>query len=79
MRIRYITNGRPRFRILTNDVENLTQIHKGLTNAGFRQVGLIRFWLHVITAGRRGFKPLGKRKQEIPKTITRAIYDNNAD
>lgn len=55
MRVRYISQDRRRLRVLTNDVEQLTHIHRQLKTE-FQQVGLVRFWVHVVTAGRRGYQ-----------------------
>ena len=55
MRIRYISTDRRRVRVLTNDVEQLLHIHRKLITEGFRQVGLIRFLIHLASAGRRGY------------------------
>lgn len=49
MRARYTdrTKGR-RVRVLTNDVKALCKIDTELTNEGFKQVGLLRFWIAVV-------------------------------
>ena len=59
MRIRYISTDRRRVRVLTNDVEQLLHIHRKLVTEGFRQVGLIRFLIHLATAGRRVYGERG--------------------
>jgi hypothetical protein len=61
MRIRYISTDRRRVRVLTNDVEQLLHIHRKLVTEGFRQVGLVRFLIHLATAGRRGY---GEREKK---------------
>lgn len=55
MRARYISDKRARVRIFTNDVGVLTQLHRRLIVEGFQQVSFIKFWVHVLTSGRRGF------------------------
>jgi len=55
MRARYVSNSRARVRIFTNDVTILTHLHRRLVAEGFQQVSFIKFWVHVVTAGRRGF------------------------
>ena len=55
MRARYISDSRARVRIFTNDVTILTQLHRRLIVDGFQQVSFIKFWVHVVTGGRRGF------------------------
>jgi hypothetical protein len=55
MRVRYVSDSRARVRIFTNDVTVLTQLHRRLIAEGFQQVSFVKFWLHVATAGRRGF------------------------
>jgi len=55
MRVRYVSNSRARVRIFTNDVTILTRLHRRLVAEGFQQVSFIKFWIHVLTAGRRGF------------------------
>lgn len=49
MRARYTdrTKGR-RVRVVTNDVKALCKIDTELTNEGFKQVGLLRFWIAVV-------------------------------
>ena len=49
MRARYTdrTRGR-RVRVFTNDVKALCKIDTELTNEGFKQVGLLRFWIAVV-------------------------------
>jgi hypothetical protein len=54
MRARYCKPGEnKRVRIITNNVDALAKLDKALDSQGFQQVGLIRFLLHLITAGRR--------------------------
>tara|TARA_R110002020_G_scaffold179804_2_gene373523 strand:- start:2798 stop:3025 length:228 start_codon:yes stop_codon:yes gene_type:complete len=55
MRARYVSDNRARVRIFTNDVTILTYLHRRLISEGFQQVSFIKFWVHVLTAGRRGF------------------------
>jgi hypothetical protein len=55
MRIRYISTDRRRLRVLTNDVEQLIHIHRKLVTEGFKQVGVIRFLIHLASAGRKGY------------------------
>lgn len=55
MRIRYISTDRRRVRVLTNDVDQLLNIHQTLVDEGLKQVGLFRFLVHVVSAGRRGY------------------------
>ena len=55
MRARYVSDNRARVRIFTNDVTILSQLHRRLVVDGFQQVSFIKFWVHVLTAGRRGF------------------------
>lgn len=55
MRVRYITEDRRRLRVLTNDVEQLSNIHRQIVKEGFIQVGLVRFLIHLLTAGKRGY------------------------
>ena len=55
MRIRYISKDRRRLRVLTNDVEQLIHIHRKLVTEGFKQVGLVRFLIHIASAGRKGY------------------------
>ena len=54
MRARYCKLGEnKRVRIITNNVDALAKLDKTLDGQGFQQVGLIRFLMHLITAGRR--------------------------
>jgi len=54
MRARYCKPGEnKRVRIITNNVDALAKLDKTLDGQGFHQVGLVRFLLHLITAGRR--------------------------
>lgn len=54
MRARYCKPGEnKRVRIITNNVDALAKLDKALDSQGFQQVGLVRFLLHLITAGRR--------------------------
>lgn len=54
MRARYCKRGEnKRVRIITNNVDALAKLDKALDSQGFQQVGLVRFLLHLITAGRR--------------------------
>jgi hypothetical protein len=55
MKARYVSDNRARVRIFTNDVTILSQLHRRLVVDGFQQVSFIKFWVHVLTAGRRGF------------------------
>lgn len=55
MKARYVSNSRARVRIFTNDVTILTHLHRRLVAEGFQQVSFIKFWVHVATAGKRGF------------------------
>ena len=55
MKARYVSDSRARVRIFTNDVTILTQLHRRLIADGFQQVSFIKFWVHVVTGGRRGF------------------------
>lgn len=41
--------------MLTNDVEQLSNIHRQIVKEGFIQVGLVRFLIHLLTAGKRGY------------------------
>ncbi len=53
MRVRYIKPGQnKRLRILTNNVDALSKLDKSLDTQGFKQVGLLAFIRHFITAGR---------------------------
>jgi len=56
MRVRYVSNNRARVRVFTNDVSILTLLHRRLVSEGFQQVSFVKFWVHVITAGKRGFQ-----------------------
>lgn len=55
MKVRYVSESRARVRIFTNDVTILTRLHRRLVAEGFQQVSFIKFWVHVMTGGRRGF------------------------
>ncbi len=53
MRVRYIKPGQnKRLRILTNNVDALSKLDKSLDTQGFKQVGLLAFIMHFVTAGR---------------------------
>lgn len=54
LRARYIKQGEnKRFRVITNNVDILAQLDQKADQAGFVQVGLIRYVIHFITAGKR--------------------------
>ena len=54
LRARYYKQGEnKRSRIITNNVDILAQVDQTMDRAGFVQVGLIRYIIHFITAGKR--------------------------
>ena len=54
MRARYVKpSENKRVRIITNNVDALAKLDKALDSQGFEQVGLVRFLVQLITAGRR--------------------------
>ena len=49
MRARFIKEGiRQRAMIRTNNTEAVCKVAETLVDAGFKEVGFIRFWVHVV-------------------------------